>query len=100
VRTQQTVLRIVDHGIFADLGKVAAYQGKVVIAIGLTDLSYPLESGFIADVTAERVARIRGVDDDAAGAQHLDRLAYEAPLRRDRMQLQIDAHRKSVIMGA
>ena len=43
-------------------------------------------------MAAERVAGIGGVYDHAAAAQSLDGLAHEAPLRRDRMQLQVDTH--------
>src|SRR5579859_7924531 len=43
-------------------------------------------------MAAEGVAGIGRVHDHPAAAQGLDRLAHEAPLRRDRMQLQIDTH--------
>ena len=42
------------------------------------------ERGLVADVAAERVARIGRIDDDPAAAQHLDRLPDEATLGRYR----------------
>jgi intracellular septation protein len=43
-------------------------------------------------MAAERITRIRGIDDHSPAAQDLDRLAHESPLRRHRMKLQIDTH--------
>ena len=63
-----------------------------MMAVGLADVADPLQRGLVADVTAERVARVCRVDDDAAAAQALDRLTNEAPLRGYRMKLQIDTH--------
>ena len=72
----------------------------MMVAIGLADLAYTLQRRLVADMTTERVARICGVDDDRASAQRRDRLTYEAPLRGDRMQLQIDAHALEVMIRA
>jgi intracellular septation protein len=63
-----------------------------MIAVRLPNIADALERRLVADVAAQRIAGIRGVDDHPAAAQYLDGLAYETPLRRDRMQLQIDAH--------
>ncbi len=81
VTAQQSVLPVLDHRIFADVGKVAAHQREMMITVGLADAADTLEGGLVADVAAERVARVRGVDDHAARAQTLDRLADEAALR-------------------
>ena len=64
----------------------------MMVAIGLANGANALQSRLVADVAAERIARIRGIDDDAAAAQYLDRLTNEAALGRYRMQLQIDTH--------
>lgn len=63
-----------------------------MIAIGLPNAADALQRRFVADMAAERIARIGGIYDDPSTAQNLDGLAHEAPLRRHRMQLQIDAH--------
>jgi len=63
-----------------------------MIPVRLPNIADALQRRLIADVAAQRVARIGGIDDHASTAQHLDCLADEAPLRRDRMQLQIDTH--------
>jgi intracellular septation protein len=92
MRAQQAILRIVDDGILADIGKVTAYQCEVMITVGLTDLTDTFQGRLVADMTAEGVAGIRGINHHTAGTQHFDRLSDEAPLRRYRMQLQIDTH--------
>jgi intracellular septation protein len=92
VCAQQSVLPVVDHGIFADVGKITAHQRKVMIAVRLANLADALERSFIADMTAERIAGIRGIDNHSTATQRFHRLANIAALRRDRMQLQIDAH--------
>jgi intracellular septation protein len=89
---QQSILPIVDHGVFADIRKIAAYEREVMVAVRLPNLAYALEGSLIADMTAERIARIRRINDHCAATQRFHRLAYIAALRRDRMQLQIDAH--------
>jgi hypothetical protein len=70
-----------------------------MIPVRLPDIAYALQRRLVADVAAQRVARIGGIDDHASTAQHLDGLADEAPLRRHRMQLQIDAHFAGMIPG-
>jgi intracellular septation protein len=92
VCAQQSVLPIVDHGVFADVGKITAHQRKVMVAVRLANLADALERSFIADMTAERIAGIRRIDDHRTATQRFHRLANIAALRRDRMQLQIDAH--------
>jgi intracellular septation protein len=93
MRAQQSILPIVDQGVFADVRKVTAHQRKVMIAVRLANLTDALECRLIADMTAERIARISRINDHPAAPQRLHGLAYIAALRRDWMQLQIDAHR-------
>jgi intracellular septation protein len=64
----------------------------MMIAIRLPYLADTLERRLVADMAAERIAGIRRVDDYASGAQNRDGLVHESPLRRHRMQLQVDAH--------
>jgi intracellular septation protein len=63
-----------------------------MIAIRLANLADALEGGLIADVTAQRITRIRRINDYRAATQRFDRLSHIAPLWSNRMQLQIDAH--------
>jgi intracellular septation protein len=63
-----------------------------VISIRLPNVADALQRRLVANMAAERIARIGGIHDHPSAAQSLDRLAHEAPLRRHRMQLQIDAH--------
>ena len=84
------VLPILQHCVLSHVGQVAAHQGEMVIAIGLPNAADALQRRLVADMAAEGIARIGGVNDDPSTAQHLDGLAHEAPLRRHRMQLQID----------
>jgi hypothetical protein len=92
VRTQQTVLPIVDQGVLPDIREVPAYQGEVMISVCLANVADSLERRLVANMTTERVARIRGVYDHPPSAQRFDGLTHVASLRRDRMELQIDAH--------
>src|SRR5258708_1612748 len=92
VRTQQPVLPIVDHCILTDLGEVAAYQGEMMVPIRLPNIANALQSRLVADMAAERVAGVGGIDDHPSPAQSLDGLAHEAPLRGHGMQLQVDTH--------
>ncbi len=68
-----------------DFGEIAAHQGEMVVAIDLANVADPLQRRLVADVTAQGVAGVGRIDDHAAAAQDLDRLAYEALLRRDRV---------------
>src|ERR1700722_8951873 len=63
VRAQQPVLPIVHQSVLANLGKIAAHQCEMVVAVGLPDVADALERRLVADMTAEGVARIRGVYD-------------------------------------
>src|ERR1700734_703019 len=85
VRTQQPVLPIIDHCVLSDFGQIAAHQSKMVISIRLPNVADALQRRLVADMAAERIARIRGIHDYPAAAQSLDRLAHEAPLRGHRM---------------
>jgi hypothetical protein len=64
----------------------------MMMAIGVANGANSLQSRFVADVATERVARIGGIDDYAAAAQTIDRLANEALLGRYRVQLQVNTH--------
>src|ERR1700691_3322608 len=90
---QQSILPVVDQGVFADVREVTAHQREVMVAVRLANFTDALERRLIADMTDERIARIRRIDNDRAAPQRFHGLAYIAALRRDRMQLQIDAHR-------
>ena len=64
----------------------------MMIPIRLPNIANALQSRLVADMAAERVAGIGGIDDHASAAQDFDGLTYEAPLWGHRMQLQVDAH--------
>jgi hypothetical protein len=53
----------------------------MVILACVADTRDALHCSFVTDVTAERVARVRGIDHDPTGANDLDRLSYQAGLR-------------------
>jgi len=65
----------------------------MMIPVGLTNFADAFERGLIADMTAERITRIRGIHDNGSAAQRFNRLAHKAALWGNRMQLQVDAHR-------
>ena len=78
---QQTILPIVDHRILADIREIAAHQREMMIFVRLTNVADAFERGLVADVTAQRIAGIRRVDDHGSAAQRLDCLAHIAALR-------------------
>ncbi len=92
MRTQQPILPIIQRCVLPYVGKVAAHQGEMMIAIGLPNAADALQCGLVANMAAKRIARIGGIHDDPSAAQHLNGLTHESTLRRHRMQLQVDAH--------
>ena len=81
MRTQQTILPVLNQCIFADIRKIAAHQREVMISIRLTNLADAFERRLVADMAAERIAGIRRIDDHGASAQSFDRLTHVAQLR-------------------
>ena len=71
----------------------------MMISIRLPDIADALERRLVADMAAERLARIGGIDDHPAAAQDLDGLTHEATLGGHRVQLQVDAHWSVMIRG-
>jgi hypothetical protein len=55
--------RVVDVHELAELGEVAAHQREVVPLVEAADLQDPVAPLAVADATAERVTRVRGVGD-------------------------------------
>jgi intracellular septation protein len=64
----------------------------MMISVCLANVADAFERRLVANMTAERVAGIRGVHDYRASAQRFGGLTHVAALRRDWMELQIDAH--------
>ena len=72
-RFDQSISPIIDPRIKADLGKIRANQGEVVLLIGLSDPPDAIDCLSIAYVTTERVAgvcRIRDQPPALYGANH------------------------------
>ena len=63
-----------------------------MVAFRLSNPADLLERCLVADVPAERVARIRGIDDDAVVANDLNGALQQAPLRVDGMHFEVLAH--------
>jgi len=63
-----------------------------VILAGIANAADALHGFLVADRAAERIARIRGVDDDAAVAQDFRRKPAQAYLWILRVYLQILTH--------
>ncbi len=64
----QAELPVLKLGEAADIGKVAAHQCEMMMTVGVADAPHALERRLVADVAAERVARIGRIGDDAARA--------------------------------
>jgi hypothetical protein len=100
MRAQQTILPVLDQRVPADIGQVPAHEREMVIAIRLADRPDSIEGGFVPDMAAKGVARVGGIDDHTAAAQAIDRLTDVAPLRRNRMKLQVDTHESEAMITA
>ena len=88
-RLQRAVLLVVHARVVRDLRQIAAHQREVMMLVGLADARDALHRLFVADVAAERIAGIRRIHDDAAGADQRDRLPDEARLRVLRVDLEV-----------
>ena len=64
----------------AQFGQVTANQRKVVILIKFANSSDTLHRRLVAKMTAERIARIRRIDDDTATPHQGDSTADQALL--------------------
>ena len=58
-------------GVLGDLGQVAAHQREMMMAVGVANAPDAIERVLVADVAAERVTRIRRVNDEATVAHDL-----------------------------
>ena len=80
-RLQQAKLPSVHLGEAGDLRQVAANQREMMVAIRLTNSANALQGLFISDVTAERVAGVCWVGDDAPMTNDLCSLPHQTLLR-------------------
>ena len=70
-----------DPRVAPDLAQIATDEREMVVPVSLANASNPLQRVLVADVAAERVAGIRRIHDQAAGAQDLDGATDQAQLR-------------------
>ncbi len=92
VGADQSVLQVVHLGELPHFGEVTAYEREMVALVHVADASDALHRRLVADVAAERVARVRGVRDHAARADDVHRLADEPRLRVLRMHRKVLRH--------
>src|SRR6476469_7543840 len=74
-RFQKPELNVVDSRVLSDFRQIAAHQREVVAFIETTDRADSLHRGFVSDPAAQRIARIRRINDDAAAAYDLRSLS-------------------------
>ena len=87
-------LPVVEPREMADLGEVAQHQREMVSLVDTADLPDAPRRDGVADVAAQRIARVGRVRDDAALAQDRRRLPDEARLRVGRMNLEELGHER------
>src|SRR5450631_2302576 len=75
-----------------DVGKIAAYQCEMMMTVCLADSPHALECVFVADMTAERIAGIGGIGDNAARAHDIRRTADKPRLRGCGVQFKVLTH--------
>jgi hypothetical protein len=78
---EQPELPGIDARIAPDLAQVAAHQREVMVPVGPADAAQTLERLGIADVTAQRIAGIGRVGNDAPGAHDFGGAANQSQLR-------------------
>jgi len=64
----------------------------MMMPVGAANASQALERGRIADVAAERIARVGRIGDDPAAAHDLGRAANQSQLRILPVQLEVLGH--------
>ncbi len=89
---QQAVVLVADFGIGGDFGQIAAHQSQIVFFIDLAQPAQALHGIFVADVTAQRIAGVGRIDDQAAAMDDVDRLFDQAHLWMRRVDFEILAH--------
>src|SRR6187200_3525842 len=70
-----------------------------MVALRFSNPTDLLERGFVPDVPTERVARIRGIDNDAVVANDLNGALQQAPLRIDGVHFEVLGHRHILRVG-
>ena len=68
-------------GVLADLGKIATHQREMVVTVRVANAADAIERILVADVTAERVAGVRRVNDEPTVAHDLGGAADQPQLR-------------------
>ena len=79
-RFQQAEVRVIELRVLRNLSQIAAHERQVVPFVHPTDGTHALHRGLVADVTTERIARIRRVNDDAPAANDLGSFADQSGL--------------------
>jgi hypothetical protein len=92
VLAQQPVLAVVDARVTGDLGEVAADKREWVPLVGEPDPPDAFHGLLVPEVTTERIAGIRGINDHAAGAHDLGRAPDQADLRVFRVNFEQLCH--------
>ena len=92
VGPQQAVIGISYPRVLRHLGKVAAHQREIMALIHAPNAPDALHGLLVADVAAERIARIRGIGDHTPGTHDLHRALDQARLRVERVDLKVLSH--------
>jgi len=88
--------RVVDVDELAQLGEVLAYQREVMPVVELADRPDPGDAVGVAELAAERVARVRWVSDHATRPHDIGDLGDRPPLRIGRMDVEVPGHAMSL----
>ncbi len=95
-RLEQPKLPVLDARIATNLGQIGAYQGVVVVTVGVSKPANALQGRGIANMTAQRIAAVRRIGDQPAIAQDLRRLADQPRLRVLSVQFEILAQEANI----
>jgi hypothetical protein len=81
---------VVDDGVLRDVGQVAADERQRLLLVHALDLVEAVDRLLVAQITPERVHRIRRIGDDLARFQRLDGTPHLSRLRG--MRVDLDDH--------
>jgi hypothetical protein len=75
-----------------DLGKIAAYQGKMMLVVQCPDATNPRQAAFVAHMTAQCVTRVGWINDESFLMKNLHGMTDKPWLGVERMYLEVLAH--------
>ena len=78
VEPEESIGRVVYPRIGAQFRKITAYQGEIMARVQSPDLTNPFQCFFVANMTTQRVRRIRGISNHTPLSDYLNGLINQS----------------------